>query len=107
MALDRMQFQELYASYGPAVRARCRAICGNDADADEALQETFSTVGAAIVITSVALIAGFLVMATSGFAVNTHIGALTAIVIGFALAADLLFLPSVLLAKEGGQDDQD
>lgn len=73
----------------------------------EALQETFSTVGAAIVITSVALIAGFLVMATSGFAVNTHIGALTAIVIGFALAADLLFLPSVLLAKEGGQDDQD
>lgn len=41
MALDRMQFQELYATYGPAVRARCRAICGNEADADEALQETF------------------------------------------------------------------
>lgn len=39
--MDRMQFQELYASYGPAVRARCRAICGNEADADEALQETF------------------------------------------------------------------
>jgi len=36
-----MQFQELYADYGPAVRARCRSICGNDADADEALQETF------------------------------------------------------------------
>lgn len=36
-----MEFQQLYASYGPAVRARCRSICGNDADADEALQEAF------------------------------------------------------------------
>jgi RNA polymerase sigma-70 factor, ECF subfamily len=35
------ELQQLYRSYGPAVRARCRAICGNHADADEALQETF------------------------------------------------------------------
>ncbi len=41
MALSRTEFRELYRSYGPAVRARCRAICGNMADADEALQETF------------------------------------------------------------------
>jgi len=41
VALSRAEFQELYRSYGPAVRARCRAICGNEADADEALQETF------------------------------------------------------------------
>jgi RNA polymerase sigma-70 factor (ECF subfamily) len=41
MALTRAEFQELYRGYGPAVRARCRAVCGNEADADEALQETF------------------------------------------------------------------
>ncbi len=41
MGLSRAEFQELYRGYGPAVRARCRAICGNEADADEALQETF------------------------------------------------------------------
>ncbi len=41
MAMSRAQLIELYADYGPAVRARCRAICGNDADADEALQEAF------------------------------------------------------------------
>jgi RNA polymerase sigma-70 factor, ECF subfamily len=35
------EFQELYRALGPAVRARCRAVCGNHADADEALQETF------------------------------------------------------------------
>ncbi|MEL6346582.1 MAG: sigma-70 family RNA polymerase sigma factor [Myxococcota bacterium] len=41
MSLDQRQLHDLYDSYGPAVRARCRAICGNEADADEALQETF------------------------------------------------------------------
>ena len=41
MSLSRMEFMDLYRSYGPAVRARCRAICGNETDADEALQETF------------------------------------------------------------------
>jgi len=41
VSLSRSEFQELYRTYGPAVRARCRAICGNEADADEALQEAF------------------------------------------------------------------
>lgn len=41
MSLSPQAFKTLYATYGPAVRARCRAICGNDVDADEALQETF------------------------------------------------------------------
>jgi len=39
--VNRLEFQRIYRTYGPAVRARCRAICGNHADADEALQETF------------------------------------------------------------------
>jgi RNA polymerase sigma-70 factor (ECF subfamily) len=34
------ELHELYRRYGPAVRARCRAMCG-ETDADEALQETF------------------------------------------------------------------
>jgi len=36
-----LEFQALYRDTAPAVRARCRAVCGNHADADEALQETF------------------------------------------------------------------
>ncbi|WP_050930936.1 efflux RND transporter permease subunit [Aestuariivita boseongensis] len=66
----------------------------------EAMAHTFSVVGAAIIITSIALIVGFAIMALSGFAINQHIGALTAIVIGFALLADLLLLPAVLLRFE-------
>ncbi|MEZ4318345.1 MAG: sigma-70 family RNA polymerase sigma factor [Myxococcota bacterium] len=34
------ELQDLYRRYGPAVRARCRAMCG-ETDADEALQEAF------------------------------------------------------------------
>ena len=41
MSLTPEVLSELFRTYGPAVRARCRAICGNHADADEALQETF------------------------------------------------------------------
>ena len=39
--MTALELNQLYQSYGPAVRARCRSICGNHADADEALQETF------------------------------------------------------------------
>ena len=63
---------------------------------DAAMRDTFSVVGAAIIITSVALIAGFAIMTLSGFVINQHIGALTAFVVGFALLADLLFLPALL-----------
>lgn len=41
MALTQAELHDLYRCYGPAVRARCRAVCGNEADADEALQEAF------------------------------------------------------------------
>ena len=39
--MTETEFQSLYRTLAPAVRARCRAVCGNHADADEALQETF------------------------------------------------------------------
>lgn len=66
-----------------------------------AMRDTFSVVGAAIIITTLALMAGFAIMALSGFVINQHIGALTVFVVGFALIADLLFLPALLLALKG------
>ncbi len=62
-----------------------------------ALEETFSVVGSSIMLTSLALILGFAIMAASGFAINQHIGLLTAIVVFFALLSDLFFLPAVLV----------
>ncbi|MDH5407271.1 MAG: hypothetical protein OEY00_01520, partial [Gammaproteobacteria bacterium] len=51
----------------------------------------------ALVITSIVLVVGFLVLATSNFKLNSGMGTLTAIVITLALAADFLFLPPLLM----------
>lgn len=69
--------------------------------AEDAVRYAFSHVGRALVTTSVILVAGFSVIAQSSFELNSSMGLLTAIVIVFALAADLLFLPALLIKFEG------
>ena len=70
-------------------------------NACEAVCYAFSTVGQAMITTSVSLIAGFLVLTFSGFGMNSAMGLLTAIIVAFALVADLLFLPPLLMKVEG------
>lgn len=41
MGFDRRQMRELYETHGPMVHRRARRILGNDADAEEAVQEVF------------------------------------------------------------------
>jgi len=65
-----------------------------------AIKYSFNTVGAAILITSITLVAGFSVLAFSGFYVNFSMGVLTVIAIVFALITDFLFLPPLLLAAD-------
>ncbi len=65
--------------------------------AEDAVRYAFSTVGIALLVTSVALIAGFLVLATSSFKLNSGMGLLTAIVIAIALLVDFLLLPPLLI----------
>jgi predicted RND superfamily exporter protein len=69
-------------------------------DAEAAVRYAFSTVGVALWVTSAALIAGFLVLSTSSFELNSGMGLLTAIVIAFALLADFLFLPPLLIKMD-------
>ncbi|MBT8118313.1 MAG: MMPL family transporter [Gammaproteobacteria bacterium] len=66
----------------------------------QAVKYSFNTVGTAIVITSIALAAGFAVLAFSGFYVNFSMGVLTVIAIVFALLTDFLFLPPLLIAAD-------
>lgn len=68
---------------------------------EDAVRYAFTTVGMALVVTSVVLIAGFLVLSLSAFELNSSMGLLTAITIGFALAADFLLLPPLILMMEG------
>ena len=65
--------------------------------AEDAVRYAFSTVGIALWVTSVALVAGFLVLSTSAFKLNSGMGLLTAIVIAIALIVDFFLLPPLLI----------
>ncbi len=69
--------------------------------AEDAVRYAFSTVGVALAVTTFVLIAGFMVLATSDFHMNTHIGLFTALTIAIALIVDFFFLPSLLIFVEG------
>ncbi len=66
-------------------------------DRIEAVRYAFAQVGVATLVFSLVLAAGFLVLTWSDFTINAQMGLLTAITISFALAADLFFLPPLLL----------
>jgi predicted RND superfamily exporter protein len=69
-------------------------------DPEGAVHYAFSTVGTALLVTSIVLIAGFMVLSQSPFKLNADMGLLTAITIAFALLADFLFLPPLLMKVE-------
>jgi predicted RND superfamily exporter protein len=69
-------------------------------DTFDSVQYAFNTVGRALVITSLVLVAGFLVLALSSFKLNSGMGLLTAIIIAFALLADFFLLPPLLMKLE-------
>ncbi len=64
---------------------------------EAAIHYAFSTVGVALLVTSIALVAGFLVLATSSFELNSSMGLMVSIVISFALIVDFFFLPPLML----------
>ena len=66
-------------------------------DAADAIRYAFTTVGRALLVTSIILIAGFAMLAQSSYAANASMGLMTAIVIAFALIADFFFLPALLM----------
>ena len=83
---------------------RARHELGYDGDAS--VRYAFVTVGRALVVTSLVLVAGFMVLSLSSFELNAGMGLLTGIVIALALAADFLLLPPLLMAIEGPSHDE-
>ncbi|OUS28222.1 RND transporter [Gammaproteobacteria bacterium 45_16_T64] len=75
-------------------------------NAEDAVRYAFSTVGVALAVTTFVLIAGFMVLATSDFHMNTHMGLFTALTIAIALIVDFFFLPSLLIAIEGDKEPE-
>lgn len=72
---------------------------------EDAVRYSFHTVGTALWVTSLTLVAGFLVLSYSGFTMNSHLGIMTTIAILSALLADFFFLPPLLMKLEGKQHE--
>ena len=66
-------------------------------DARTALPYVMQTAGGDVIVTSVALIAGFVTLAQSSFGLFFDLGKLTAVVIGASLVLNLVFLPALLV----------
>jgi len=71
----------------------------------DAVRYAFTSVGLALVITSIVLVVGFAVLSFSSFYLNAGMGTLTAIVIAFALLADFLLLPPLLMTFDKEKKD--
>lgn len=66
-------------------------------DAEQAVRYAFNTVGLALVVTSIVLVAGFMVLSQSAFKLNSDMAFMTAVTIAFALITDFLLLPALLI----------
>lgn len=66
---------------------------------EDAVRYTFGTVGVALWVTSIALVCGFLMLSTSGFARTADMGLLSSLIIILALVIDFLLLPALLLMR--------
>ncbi len=74
---------------------------------ENAVRYAFRTVGRALLVTSIVLVIGFFVLSLSSFELNSGMGLLTAAVIAFALIADFLFLPLLLMNVEGKSNEEE
>ena len=71
---------------------------------EDAVRYAFQAAGRALVTTTAVLVAGFLILLLSPFIPTAQVGLLTALIIGFALVADLLLLPALLMAVDRRAD---
>jgi len=77
-----------------------RARREKNLSSEDAVRYAFNTVGLALVVTSIVLIAGFLVLTFSAFQLNSNMAFMTAVTIVFAILADFLLLPPLLMALD-------
>ncbi|MCK4674455.1 MAG: MMPL family transporter [Gammaproteobacteria bacterium] len=70
-------------------------------NAEDAVRYAFNSVGLALLVTSLVLVAGFMILAQSHFYLNSSMGLLTSVVIILALIIDLTLLPALLMKFPG------
>ena len=74
-------------------------------DPENAVRYAFETAGRALFTTTLVLVAGFLIFAFSPFIPTAQVGVLVAMIIGFALIADLSLLPALLTTVDRSSEE--
>jgi len=81
-----------------------RARMEQGLSAEDAVRYSFSSVGRALIATSIILVAGFIILSTSAFGMNADMGLMTAITIALALIIDFFVLPPLLIKFDGEKE---
>lgn len=76
---------------------RYREARKNSAEPEAAVREMFAKVGEPMLVSTIVLVAGFLVLFSSGFHITSSTGVLTAATLGIALLMDWFFLAPLLI----------
>lgn len=85
--------------------SRIKAHLSRGLTTEAAVTSAITEVGRALTTTSLVLAAGFGVLAFGSFTPNIYLGVMAAVVIGLALAADLLVLPAALTNRRHTMND--
>ncbi len=75
-------------------------------NAKDAVVYAFSAVGKALMVTTIVLVAGFMVLSQSSFLMNSSIAQIAVVVMIAALFIDFLLLPALLIIIDGKKDEQ-
>lgn len=70
-----------------------------------AVEYAFRTVGTALLVSTLVLVAGFLILALSSFKMNANLGMMVALTIAIALIVDFLLLPALLVTLDKQKKD--
>lgn len=81
-----------------------RARRERGADAPDAVRYAFTTVGTALLVSTLVLVAGFMVLAQSTFRINAMLGLTVALTVAIALVVDFLLLPALLIILDRRKD---
>lgn len=72
-----------------------------DRSSEDAVRYAFKSVGVALWITTLVLMVGFSILASSDFKLNNDMGIMVSIIIGIALIFDFILLPPLLMRLDG------
>lgn len=81
-----------------------RARAEQGLSAEDGVRYAFQTVGTALWVSALVLVAGFSALMLSDFVVNANLGLMTAMIIVIALITDFFLLPAILLLLDAKGD---